>query len=39
MPGTGMSGGDRGNRKTALLLAAVALAFFVSIMLNYWLSK
>ena len=36
---TDMSGGGSGNRKTALILAAVALAFFVSIMLKYWLSK
>ncbi|MGP1676394.1 MAG: cytochrome oxidase small assembly protein [Burkholderiales bacterium] len=28
-----------GNRRTALVLAAVALAFFAAIMLNYWWSK
>ena len=39
MTGTDVSGGDSGNGKTALLLAAVALAFFISIMLKYWLSK
>jgi len=34
-----MSGANTGNRRTALALAAVALAFFVAIMLKYWLSK
>ncbi len=34
-----MSGGNTGNRRTALVLAAVALAFFAAIMLKYWLSK
>jgi len=34
-----MDGGNTGNRRTALALAAVALAFFVAIMLKYWLSK
>lgn len=28
-----------GNRGTALVLAAVALAFFAAIMLKYWLSE
>jgi hypothetical protein len=27
------------NKRTALALAAVALAFFVAIVLKYWLSK
>jgi hypothetical protein len=27
------------NRRTALVLAAVALAFFAAIMLKYWLSE
>ena len=28
-----------GNKTTALVLAAVALAFFLAIVLKYWLSK
>jgi hypothetical protein len=28
-----------GNKRTALILAAVALAFFFAIMLKYWLAK
>jgi hypothetical protein len=28
-----------GKRRTALVLAAVALAFFVAIVLKYWLAK
>ena len=39
MEGTSMGGGNRGNRRTALALAAVALAFFFAIMLKYWLAK
>ncbi len=39
MQGTGMGGGNTGNRKTAVLLAAVALAFFLAIVLKYWLAK
>jgi hypothetical protein len=39
MPGQSMSRGNPGNRKTALVLAAVALAFFVAILLRYWLPK
>lgn len=39
MQRTGMSGGNSGNRRTALALAAVALAFFLAIMLKYWLAK
>jgi hypothetical protein len=34
-----MGGGNSGNRKTAVLLAAVALAFFLAIVLKYWLAK
>ncbi len=34
-----MGGDDRGKRKTALILAAVALAFFFAIMLKYGLLK
>lgn len=30
---------DPGNRGTALVLAAVALAFFVAIVLKYWLAQ
>jgi len=37
MHGTSM-GADR-NSRTALILAAIALAFFAGIMLNYWLLK
>lgn len=32
-------GGNTGNRRTALALAAVALAFFLAIMLKYGLAK
>ncbi len=39
MQGTSMGGGNSGNRRTALALAAVALAFFLAIMLKYWLAK
>jgi hypothetical protein len=38
MTGTGMSN-NASNRKTALVLAAVAAAFFFGIMLKYWLIK
>jgi len=34
-----MGGGNAGNRKTALALAAVALAFFLAIVLKYWLAR
>ena len=39
MQGTGMGGGNTGNRRTALALAAVALAFFLAIVLKYWLAQ
>ena len=40
MAGIGMSGGNNtANRRTGLLLGAVALVFFVAIILRYWLSK
>ena len=39
MQGTSMGGGNSGNRRTALALAAVALAFFLAIVLKYWLAK
>lgn len=39
MQGIAMEGGKTGNRKTALALAAVALAFFLAIVLKYWLLK
>lgn len=39
MQGTSMDGGNSGKRKTALVLAAVALAFFLAIMLKYGLAK
>jgi hypothetical protein len=34
-----MDTGKPGNRRTALVLASVALAFFLGIMLKYWLIK
>lgn len=34
-----MGGGKTGNKKTALALAAVALGFFLAIVLKYWLAK
>lgn len=39
MQGTRMHAEYTGNRRTALVLAAVALAFFFAIMLKYWLVK
>jgi hypothetical protein len=39
MHGAGMDTGRSGNARTALILASVALAFFVGIMLKYWLIK
>lgn len=39
MQGADMGGRNTGNRRTALTLAAVALAFFLAIMLKYWLSR
>jgi hypothetical protein len=30
---------NQSNKRTALVLAAVALAFFLAIMLKYWLAK
>jgi hypothetical protein len=38
-PGNSMRRANPSNRRTALILAAVALAFFAAIMLKYWLSK
>lgn len=37
MPGVGME--HSGKRRTALALTAVALAFFLAIVLKYWLAK
>jgi hypothetical protein len=37
MSGTSMN--REHNKRTALVLAAVALAFFLAIMLKYWLAK
>jgi hypothetical protein len=34
-----MEPGRPGNRRTALILASIALAFFVGIVLKYWLIK
>ena len=34
-----MGGGNTGNRRTALALASVALAFILAIALKYWLAK
>ncbi len=39
MHGTSMDDGKMGNRRTALALAAVALAFFLAIVLKYWLAQ
>ena len=39
MPGNSMSREHPSNKRTALVLAAVALAFFLAIVLKYWLSK
>ena len=39
MQGISMGDGKAGNRRTALALAAVALAFFLAIVLKYWLAK
>ena len=39
MYGTSMDTDKPSNTRTALVLAAVALAFFLAIMLKYWLSK
>ncbi len=39
MSGAGMTHERQGTRRTALVLAAVALGFFVAIMLKYWLVK
>lgn len=39
MSAAGMKREHPRNRKTGLILAAVALAFFVAIMLNYGLAK
>jgi len=39
MQGAGMDAGKPGNARTALILASIALAFFVGILLKYWLAK
>ena len=39
MQGASMDRGNANNKKTGLILAAVALAFFFAIMLKYWLAK
>ena len=39
MYGNNMSRENPRNKRTALVLAAVALAFFLAIVLKYWLSK
>jgi hypothetical protein len=39
MRGDSMSGPNPNNKRTALILAAVALGFFVAIVLRYWLAK
>ena len=39
MLGESMSGADPNNKRTALVLAAVALAFFLAIVLKYWVAK
>jgi hypothetical protein len=37
MMGSGAMGGSDGKRRTGLVLAAVALVFFVGIMIKTWL--
>ena len=39
MQGAGMDTDKPGNTRTALILASIALAFFIGIMLKYWLIK
>jgi len=39
MQGASMDRGNASNRKTGLILAAVALGFFFAIILEYWLAK
>ncbi len=39
MSGDSMSRGNPSNKRTGLVLAAVALVFFVAIVLKYWLAK
>ena len=39
MRGDSMSGPNPNNKRTALILAVVALGFFVAIVLKYWLGK
>ena len=39
MAGASMNTRKPGNTRTALILATVALAFFVGIMLKYWLAQ
>ena len=39
MSGNSMRRESPDNTRTALVLAAIALAFFVAILLRYWLSK
>jgi hypothetical protein len=39
MQGASMNRGNASNRKTGLILATVALGFFLAIVLEYWLAK
>lgn len=39
MQGASMDRGNANNKKTGLILAAVALGFFCAIILEYWLAK
>ncbi len=39
MRGDSMSSPKPNNNRTALILAAVALGFFIAIVLKYWLAK
>jgi len=39
MQGTGVGDEKIGNRRTALALAAIALAFFLAVVLRYWLAQ
>ena len=39
MAGDGAGRGNAGKKRTALILGAIALAFFAAIMLKYWLAE
>ena len=39
MVGTWMNGGNPRNRRTGMILALIALGFFLAILLKYWWFK